>query len=75
VCPHDGRIDHQSFQIGFPREHGEHVVENAHLGSEIERQEGCSGKCAARILTNFASARFRAATLRADCSNAVVDSC
>jgi hypothetical protein len=33
--PHDGRIDHQPFQIGFARENRQYVVENAHLNPAI----------------------------------------
>ena len=32
---HDGRVDHQPFQIGFARQNREHVVENAHLDPAI----------------------------------------
>jgi hypothetical protein len=33
--PHDGRINHQPFQIGFARKNRQHVVENAHLNPAI----------------------------------------
>jgi hypothetical protein len=33
--PHDGRIDHQPFQIGFARKSRQHVIENAHLNPAI----------------------------------------
>jgi hypothetical protein len=33
--PHDGRINHQPFQIGFARKNRQYVVENAHLNPAI----------------------------------------
>jgi hypothetical protein len=33
--PHDGRVDHQPFEIGLARQRGEDLVQNAHLDPAV----------------------------------------